>query len=170
MGEADAITACCSSFISLVISIPMICVGNAYWNWCKVGASAYLYHSGILGLVVAIVNTLFAIGVYICRMCSPDGKTKFALTLSIGIAEIVRMIWGFVIVFPAYEHVEYHGNYSALDGQIYNPYYVDLDTSPEYYCEYTPFMFAFVLLVIEAVLISLGAFCGCCVGCFMFCH
>merc|ERR1719464_1156351 len=61
--------------------------------------------------------------------------------LAVFVTQIVIVIWGFAVIFPEYATWEY------------------LDQNSDNYCHYTPFMFAFVLLIIQATLLCLAAPC-----------
>lgn len=160
MPEGEACASCFGSFVALAITIPCLAVGDSYWYYCNLDAAAYLYYSGILGFFVAGANLLFMLGVMFGGLCREQGRTKFALTVLVGIAETVRMIWGFAVIFPPYDKWTYTDvgfNYTASPEAI-------IPDDP-YYCDYTPFMFSFVLVVIEAVLLSTVGACLCC-ACF----
>ena len=55
-----------------------------------------------------------------------------------------------------------------FSGQYSQWTYADNEKSSDYYCEYTPFMFAFVILILDWVLIPLSAILACTCLCGLF--
>jgi len=125
---------------------------------CPNGAARYLYIAGILTLVI---NLIGLIGMFAQKMALKDGKISMGeqcglnlISFTTGMAwlgEFGLAIWGSVVVFGAYSTWTYE---EAVD---------------ETFCDYTCFMFAFVLLILRWVTMPFAICCGCmklmCKGC-----
>lgn len=149
-----------STVIGLGLAIAMIVVGVQYKGgeenneFCKFGAVDYLYYGGILSLIANLIGILSVVGKYCAEK---DGHISAGEKCALGImgfaafvvtiCEIVVLIWGSVIVF---------GNYADWD-------YEKVDA--EGFCDYTPMMFAFVLLIIKWVLMPATILCACLCAC-----
>jgi len=160
----------CGSIITLAINIAEVVVGYMYLDdedckdacLCKLDAARYLFYSGILGLSVSALSLFFTFCLGFMAICAAcDGHISSAekcalgtgcclhwlVQLAVFVTQIVIVIWGFAVIFPAYSTWDYKDDTSLT------------------YCHYTPFMFAFVLLIIQAVFFALAAPCIICLCC-----
>jgi len=184
------------SFIQLIVGAVMVGVGYQYLplqyrNWyynpetmkidngdgtftdiadpkeqdpCPNGSAYWLYVAGILLLVSNFLNGWSKM----YKKCAErDGKIdcgeKFSMAVNsasstiMSIVDFAAMIWGSVVVFGAW--ATWTDDYAiyAADTDAYN------------YCEHTPMMTAFVILILKWVMIPCMivamCFCGCCMAC-----
>jgi len=150
------------------MSIAMLAVGVHYQNPedkaeanCEFDAPLFLFIGGILGIIIHGFGVITAFATWCAERdgvvtegekCGLNILKCFGgcATFFVIIGELIILIWGSVVVF---------GNYSEwTDDETKRD---DGDDATEY-CHYTPFMFAFVLLIIRWVLIALVPFCLCC--------
>jgi len=126
---------------------------------CPNGAARWLFTAGIILILVYGSNALSKVYLYQDVMIStPVGFCSscisgFCSTLAV-IAKIAVIIWGSVIVFGAWSKWTYDPNKYLTDGNLN-------------YCEYYPMMFAFVILIIEWVLIPVVFILTCLSVCWM---
>jgi len=149
-----------STIIGLGLATAMIVVGVQYDagtqnnQFCKFGAVSYLYYGGILSLVANLIGILSSAAKW-CAM--RDGHISAGEKCALGIigfaafvvmiCELVVLIWGSVVVFGNYADWEYEKE------------------DAEGFCDYTPMMFAFVLLIIKWVLMPAMILCMCLCAC-----
>jgi len=155
----------CASIIFLAVNIAEVIVGVMYWDDCNLEAAKYLYYSGILGLSVSAISLFFTFCLGFMACCAAcdnkisDGEAcalgvgcclHWLVQMAVGVTQIVIMIWGFAVIFPSYSTWEYENVPAENDN----------------FCHYTPYMFAFVLLIIQCVVLCLVAPCIiCCCFC-----
>lgn len=147
-----------STLIGLGLAIAMIAVGVSYSEekYCEFGAVTYLYYGGILSLIANGIGLLSTIAKW-CAL--RDGHISAGESCALGIlgfaafivliCEIVVLIWGSVVVF---------GNYAEWT-------YMEKEVGTDGYCDYTPMMFAFVLLILKWILMPLTILCACLCAC-----
>jgi len=152
------------SFLQIIIGALMLWQGlknQPYSDTCPNGAAEYLYIAGILLLVL---NLMGLIGVIAQKCAMKDGKVTCGeqcglnflsfITGMMWLGDLGLAIWGSVVVFGAYSTWTYDLKAAAKD-----------DT----YCDYTCFMFAFVLLILRWLIMPFAICCGCmklmCKGC-----
>merc|ERR1711982_45797 len=131
-------------------------------NLCPNGAAYWLWIAGILLLVSNSINGWAKM----YKKCAErDGKIdcgeKVGMAInsfSSGVMTIVdfaMLIWGSVVVFGAYANWTYKWD--------------DYKPEENNFCEYTPFMTAFVILILKwviiPVMIVITCFCACCCAC-----
>jgi hypothetical protein len=155
------------SFMQIIIGALMLWQGlknnggtPPYSDTCPNGAAEYLYIAGILLLVINLMG-LIAVVAQKCAM--KDGKVTVGeqcginlisfITGMMWLADLGLAIWGSVVVFGAYST----WSYDLAVGDAAD------------YCDYTCFMFAFVLLILRWVTMPFAICCGCmklmCKGC-----
>ena len=126
----------CNGILILPISIAMIVIGDQYnpLDSCSIQISQVLEVMGGLALFTAIF--------YIMVGLACDTTVEFPIKVVTGLAHFGVRIWASVVVFGAYSTWEHD------------------DKSSENFCEYTPFMFAFVILIIQWVLFGINIIMG----------
>ena len=97
---------------------------------CPIGAAYWLYAGGVCYLVTTIFLFMLSIITLQDKLCSPLKLSGVGLF----IIEFAILIWGSVRVFGAYKDWTY-----------------DVEEYRENFCEYTPMMFAFVILIMKWV-------------------
>jgi hypothetical protein len=137
MPPIDGSTWICNGIgiILLPLSIAMIVIGDQYntLDSCSIQISQVLEVMGALMLFQAILLTMLGLAF---GTEAVECGTLWAMVVVTGLAQFGVQIWASVVVFGAYQTWEYE------------------DNSSENYCEYTPFMFAFVILIIKWVLLG----------------
>jgi len=134
---------------TLAVCIAMVAVGVSYNGEedCKGKATTFLILGG--GIVCA-TTVLKLIAFWTLWLCECDDKIMDILSPIANFAHFCVMIWGSVVVFGQYSQWTYE------------------EKNSEFYCAYTPFMFAFVILVLKW---SFFLFILCCmVCCCAFCY
>merc|ERR1711890_123972 len=136
----------------VVIGIIMIALGSSFADNCPNGATNYLFNAGIVVLVANLV-ALLAVGAKI--LAEKDGKVTCMETMGLLfiniisgcliIANFVVLLWGSVVVFGRY------GVWTDRTEDIGN----------ENYCAYTPFMAAFIILIMNWLMLPLLCMCAC---------
>jgi len=135
---------------------------GTYTEMCPNGAAEYLYIAGILLLVINLVG-LIAVISQKCAM--KDGKVTFGeqcglnflsfITGMMWLGDLGLAIWGSVVVFGAYSTWTYAEAENTEGNTVF--------------CDYTCFMFAFVLLILRWCTMPFAICCGCmklmCKGC-----
>ena len=121
----------CYGIITLPLSIAMIVIGDQYntLDSCSIQISQVLEVMGGLMLFLAILYII--VGLAFGTEANVECGTLWAIVDVTGLAQFGVLIWASVVVFGAYKTWEYE------------------DNSSENFCEYTPFMFAFVILIIK---------------------
>jgi len=144
------------SILTLAIYIASVAVGKSYEAEadCKLQAASYLYYSGAVGVSVSVISLFFTCCLCITGCCAiKDGVVdategccllmgvwlQWLVKRAIFLAQVIIMIWGFAVIFPAYSTWQYE------------------DKDAEFFCEKTPMVFAFVLLIIQCLIVCLGA-------------
>lgn len=167
------------SFIQLIIGGVMVGIGYTnlpieYRNWgdlseltdeekrdpCPNGAAFWLY---VAGIIILVTNFMNGWAKFYKRCAERDGKIdcgeKCGMAvnkMSTGIMSVVdfaMLIWGSVVVFGAW------ANWT----DDYNEYIASGDEKN--FCEYTPMMTAFVILILKWVLIPCMIVLTCCCAC-----
>jgi len=160
-------------FTSLALHLSMLIVGAQYNSeeHCKLEAPMYLM---VAGGIITTLNILTLIASL--TPCDQDDKIVAGLSPLVALAMFAVTIWGSVVVFGPYsEWVSDNGsvwsykNASSDNGSVvvFGPdseWRYENEFS-DYYCEYTPFMFAFVMLILEWILIPVLVLLACCLLC-----
>ena len=149
----------CSSILSIGVNAAMLGVGASYVQGedCKLQALLYLKVTGAFGLVMYIIQLLLQLLGRMDRnptelvtesvsVTTTGNSTTTATTtvtrpstmnnilsicsFVITIASMALFIWGSIIIFGPYNNWSYN------------------DKSSDFFCEFTPYMFAFVVLII----------------------
>lgn len=147
----------CGNLVQCVLGIVMLSIGGVYYNECQFDATTYLVVGGAIMLITNILSI-----VAIMTPMEWDDKLTKSLTPLITLVQFCIFIWGTIVVFGYYSSWSYNKIEAGLDIE-------------KYYCAYTPYMFAFVLLIITWVLLPfiiglccccacLAACCSCCFG------
>jgi|ERR1711909_7839 len=138
--------------IQLIFGCVMVGVGVSYRDQCQNGAAEYLYYAGIITIVCNLVGSLL-----VCFKTYAEKDGNISCVESCGIcllsitncclliSSIVLLFWGSVVVFGAYSAWKYDGD-DVLDPQ---------------YCHYTPFMTAFVILILNWIMLPFLIVCSC---------
>ena len=133
-----------NAIVLLVLYLPMVVIGYRNNGLCENDAPLYLLIGGGTGLVMTLLKIVAILTPSDCDDKFVNGLMPVAIIFDFGV-----MIWGSIVVFGAYSSWSYDEN--------------DKDkTDDEHsYCPYTPFMTAFVLLILEWVLKPCLALCEC---------
>jgi len=122
----------------LIPAAVMVGIGYNYQNTCPIGVSSYLYYAGIILLTLHVVRILVLSIIHgINALTDGDWKKqlKWARIVAIIVhllADLIVVIWGSFLVF----------------GAFYTWSYNEDDIGKTNYCSYTPFMTAYVTLII----------------------
>jgi len=129
------------SICLLPVYLSMFAVGIAYNDEesCKLEAASFLAIGGGIASATIILNLIA-----ICTPCENDDKIMMCITPISTLAQFGIIIWGSVVVF---------GQYSTWNSD---------DIFSDDYCAQTPFMFAFVTLILDWILVSINFCCACC--------
>ena len=156
------------SILPLTLSIAMLAVGVHYQNPddemkknCEFGATLYLFIGGILGIIVHGLGVITAIATWCAErdgVVTEGEKCGLNFLKSVGgcaatfvfNGELGILVWGSVVVF---------GPYAEWTDDVAKR---NIPNDGMEYCNYTPFMFAFVLLIIRWALIALVPVVICC--------
>jgi len=160
----------CGNLIQCVAGIVMLSIGSVYYTDCEFDATTYL----VVGGTIMLISNLLSI-VAIMTTCECDDKLAKALTPVIGLVQFCIFLWGTIVVFGYYSTWSYDKDAASnlLEGEGRE----DGGADATYYCNYTPFIFTYVLhcivLIILCVLLMitvklmitacLTACCACCV-------
>ena len=129
-----------ASFIALVISsclhIPMMVIGSTYPD-CNFDVLSWLKVVGGFGFAVTILNIMLA------NCCKDEMKVVGFVNVVILLTQFSLLIWGSVVIFSEYSTWTYDSN----------------DTQKNTYCNYTPYVMAFVYLILSWCLMPLLCFC-----------
>jgi hypothetical protein len=134
------------NIVSLLFDIAMVVIGYQNNGLCENDAPLYLLIGGGLNFGMTLLKIVAVLTPSDCDDKFANGVTPFASLFSFGV-----MIWGSFVVFGAYSSWSYEEK--------------DQDNKDLSYCPYTPFMFAFVILILEWVLKPFLACCECCLAC-----
>lgn len=153
------------NFFQLALCLAMVIIGVQYNDLedCRSGeAPKYL----LLGGGIVLATTAMKLIAYLTP-CKWDDKIVDILTPIADFAGLVVTIWGSVVVFGKFlaqklnriefQRSQFLGAYSTWE-------YVDKESHN--YCAYTPYMFAFVLLIIQWCILPFIFCCTCCFCCF----
>lgn len=153
----------CTDCIQLALCITMVIVGAQYNGQCFVDVPLYLMLGG--GITLALI---IAKRIAILTPCDCDDKLVKFLTPIAGIVLLCVTLWGSVIVFGNYSS----WSYEKQELPTPRPDIVPVSTTiaplldeNNHYCPYTPYMFAFVLLIINWILIPIIFCCSCMAVC-----
>ena len=138
--------------VSILLFLPMVVVGYQNEGKCDMNAPLYLLIGGGLGLGMTLLKIIAILTPSDCDDKFVNGLMPFAGLFSIGVT-----IWGSIVVFGAYSSWTYAAeNKDNKDDELL-------------YCPYTPFMLAFVLLIVEWVLKPFLLCCECLMACLSCC-
>ena len=137
----------------LMLYIPMVVIGCQHNGECDMPAPLYLLVGGGAGFAITLLKIIAILTPSDC-----DDKIANALSPVASIFSFVVTIWGSIVVFSSYSSWTYK---KPGDDQIPDENLL--------YCPYTPFMFAFVLLILEWVLAPAVFFCECLLTCLTCC-
>ena len=138
------------NIISLVVYIPMVIIGYKNNGLCDMDAPLYLLIEGGIGLALTLLKIVSILTPSDCDDKFSNCMMPVASLFGFGV-----MIWGSIVVFGAYS--------SWTDDEK------DKDNKDFSYCPYTPFMLAFVILILEWVLKPFLACCEICLACLSCC-
>jgi len=129
------------SIFGVALHLSMLIVGAQYSSeeYCNLEAPMYLM---VAGGILFTLETLVILASL--TPCTADDIMVFCLIPLVALTMFAVNIWGSVVVFGPYSEWVYGED----------------DKSKENFCEYTPFMFAFVVLILQWVLIPLGICAG----------
>jgi len=152
----------CGNLVQCVVGIVMLSIGAVYYDDCQFDATTYLV---VGGSVMLITNLLGIIAVM--TPAEWDDKLTKSLTPLIGLIQFCIFLWGTIVVFGHYAWWIYDENSDAdQDGTKDTE---ELDDEKRYYCHYTPYMFAFILLILKWVLLPCILMLCCCCACLTAC-
>ena len=138
--------------VSILLFLPMVVVGYQNEGKCDMNAPLYLLIGGGLGLGMTLLKIIAILTPSDCDDKFVNGLMPLAGLFSIGVT-----IWGSIVVFGAYSSWTYTAeNQDNKDDELL-------------YCPYTPFMLAFVLLIVEWVLKPFLLCCECLMACLSCC-
>ena len=140
------------NFISLLLYIPMVIIGYQNNDECDMNAPLYLLIGGGIGLGMTLLKIVAILTPSDCDDKFANGLTPLASLFSLGVT-----IWGSIVVFSAYSSWTH-------DMEL-----KDNKEDEHLYCPYTPFMMAFVLLILEWVLKPFILCCECLLVCLSCC-
>mgnify|MGYP003307644164 CR=1 FL=1 len=122
-----------------ICSIPLASFGVAFWGTmvvvgsiysdCKLGVLLWLKAGGGIMLSMSILAIL-----WICFASDKTDKYKNCLTALVKLPLLGVIIWGSIVTF---------GSYSSWTYEL---------KSSDDYCEHTPYMFAFIVLIVSWIL------------------
>ena len=130
---------------SLLLNIAMVIIGYQNNGLCENDAPLYLLIGGGLGFGMTLLKIVAILTPSDCDDKFVNGIMPAANLINLGL-----MGWGSVEVFGAYSSWSYEEK--------------DKDNKDLSYCPYTPFMFAFVLLILSWVLMPFFACCELCLA------
>ena len=128
----------------VLLYFPMVIIGYRNNGLCEMDAPLYLLIGGGVGLFMTIMKLIAILTPSECDDKFVNGLMPVAIIFDFGV-----MIWGSIVVFGAYSSWSYDENDKDKNEDEYS------------YCPYTPFMTAFVLLILEWVLKPCLALCEC---------
>lgn len=147
----------CGNLVQCVMGIVMLSIGAVYYEDCRFDATTYL----VVGGSVMLITNLLSVIAIMTPMEWDDKLTK-SLTPLIGLVQFCIFLWGTIVVFGYYAWWSYDENAETNNEQV-------SDDEKTYYCHYTPYMFAFVLLIIKWVLLPVIMVMCCCCACLTAC-
>ena len=122
--------------VSCCIHTPMFVIGSIYPD-CNFDALSWLKVVGGFGLAITILNIVMA------NCCKDELKVVGCVNVVILLTQFSLLIWGSVVIFSEYSTWTYDSN----------------DTQKNTYCNYTPYVMAFVYLILSWCLMPLLCFC-----------
>ena len=151
MAKNRLVTRLIALVISSCIHIPMLVIGSTY-PYCNFDALSWLKVVGAFGFAVTILNFVLA---SICKDEMKDGWSNVGLLIAIlNVAILITqfsfLIWGSVIIFSEYSTWTYDST----------------DILKNTYCNYTPYVMAFVYLILSWCLVPVLCICFSCFGAF----
>jgi len=131
--------------VSGIFGCVMLGIGHSYMDSCQNGAAFFLFYGGLM----TIIGKILSIIMYCYKGCAErDGVISGLEYCGLGVLTLIKgalfigdcvvLLWGTIVVF---------GNYSTwtYEARLHE----DTDLTNLDYCDYTPFMFAFVLLILD---------------------
>jgi len=143
----------CSYLVQCVMGIVMLSIGAVYYDDCVFDATTYLV---VGGSIMLITNLLSMIAVM--TPAEWDDKLTKSLTPLVGLVQFCIFLWGTIVVF---------GHYASWSDDPLK--ITDENAEKLYYCHRTPYMFAFVLLIIKWVMLPFIIALCCCCACLTAC-
>ena len=131
------------SIVKVILGGVMVVIGSNYTedNLCPNGAARWFLIAGICLLVSNLINVLAKL----FKKCAErDGKIDYG-EMVVTIVDFAMLIWGSIVVFGAW------ANWTD-DFDAYKAKPKELN-----FCEHTPMMTAFVILILDWVLILIIA-------------
>jgi len=127
-----------SAIASLPFFAAMLAVGVQYNDdrYCKFAMPNCLIAMGGVGLTFSVLSMLSI-------LCGSAGIT--ILRILSGVTRLIVLIWASVEIFGPYKHWQYDEDHK----------------DDNYYCQYTPFMFGFVVLISNWILLAMQMNCKC---------
>jgi len=149
----------CNAVVAFIFGCVMMGIGHSYGHLCQNGAATFLFYGGL----IKIISNIFSILLFCFIRCAEkDGVISGKEYCGIGILSLIQtalwignlvvIIWGTIVVF---------GNYSTW---TYEAPEEGTPTNMDY-CDYTPFMFAFVLLILDWIILPFFVCCICAALC-----
>lgn len=152
----------CGNLVQCVLGIVMLSVGGVYYNDCTFDATTYL----VVGGAIMLISNLLSI-VAIMTPCECDDKLTKALTPLIGMVQFCIFLWGTIVVFGYYAWWTDDLSADSDSDKILDV--AETGDEKKYYCHNTPYMFAFVLLILKWVLLPCIIVMCCCCSCLAAC-
>ena len=144
---AESICALLCFICGLYVNVAMVLVGSSYSD-CNLYVLLWLEISGGVGVGTSILLIIMNGCRCPCFDEQQEDSLNFWLRVMIGFTHISMMIWGSVVTFGPYW------------SWIYNSQYID---DPNY-CNYTPYMLAYVVLNMFWIALALACCCICSSG------
>merc|ERR1712126_708662 len=138
------------NIIQILLGITMLAIGSQHTHDCPNGAAQYLVAAGgiilvsnFVRLVIVCVHTCAGDRINCVESC---GLCLFKLAgCLLAMLAFIVLIWGSVVVFGAYSTWTYE----------------DSDPLNQNYCQYNAFMAAFVILIVNWILMPFIIMCNC---------
>jgi len=134
---------------TLAICIAMLAVGISYNSEedCKGKATTFL----ILGGGIVCATTALKL-IAFWTPCECDDKIMDIVSPIADFVHFCVIIWGSIVVFGQYSQWDY------------------VEKTSDHYCAYTPFMFAFVILILQWIFLPFILCCSIMLCCCAFCY
>jgi len=153
----------CSDSLHLAVCIAMVVVGVQYKDECTFDVPQYLMVGGGITLALTLLKVIAILTPSEC-----DDKFVAFLTPMALFANMCVTLWGSIIVFGHYSVVSYEnvhlptGRPDFPDGNRVSPGTVeDMINETNHYCAYTPYMFAYVILIMQWIVLPILLCCSC---------
>ena len=137
--------------IWLLFSITMVAVGSIYSD-CSLGVLLYLK---IAGGIMTGISMLSVILITTSGNCCRNEVCRYLMSVFMGASCLGVMIWGSVVVFGPYNTWTYDPTNSTQFNTTSQLKFNTTDSNSETYCNFTPYMLAFVFLIIQWVISTL---------------